>query len=255
MTEGRTIVVSDPQGEPAVFERALACSGFQRGVDRLIVAGDIVGAEPGGAACVAAVEASGAEVLVGNHEMAFFAGDTIDEGPHVDPPLFALVRERVLAGAWKVAAEVEGVIVTHAGVSRSLLPMWERADRDPAMFAGMLNERWRTELPIAERGEFGMGASLILGPEGPLWWRPLLADSVLPGARQVAGHTPIELLGRGRAARELERRGLHLVDPFTRGWVQAGRPDPPPCRYAVVASSDVTVHGDGGRRGRGRRDA
>ena len=239
---GRTIVVSDPQGEPAVFERMLACSGFRRGVDRLIVAGDIVGAEPGGLACVGAVEDSGGEVLVGNHEMAFFAGDTIDEGPRVDPALFELVRERALSGAWNLAAEADGVIVTHAGLSREFTALWESAARDPARLVEMLNERWRAELPIAERGASGIGASEILGPDGPLWWRPLQAGGVLPGGvPQVAGHTPIELLRRRGAVRELERAGLHLVDPFTRGWVQRGRPDPPPCRYAVIESGRVSV--------------
>jgi hypothetical protein len=239
----RTVIVSDPQGEPTVLERALACSRYEPGSDRLIVAGDIVGVEPGGMACVRLAEASGGQILVGNHELAFLRGETIDESEDdVDPLLFGLVRRRIESGAWCLAAIVDNeVVVTHGGLSAAFNDLFVQVGRDAGRLVATLNQKWRSSLSKTENGSVWGAEDELTGPLGPLWWRPSGRVAPLPGIIQVAGHTPPEIL-EGRADR-LEAHGLYLVDPFTRGWLIAGRPDPPPCRYAVVEDGHVEVHG------------
>ncbi len=239
----RTIVMSDPQGRPEVLERILECSGYERGTDRLVVAGDIVGTEPGGLRCVREVEDAGAEVLVGNHELAFARGETIDErDDEVDPELFRLVEERIRSGDWQLATLVEpDIVVTHGGLSSAFEPLFAQVRCDIPTLVETLNQRWRSSLEEGHGGAKWDWTELLTGPMGPLWWRPTDPQGPLRGLAQIVGHTPREVLRDAALARRLESQGFYLVDPFTRGWLLRGSPDPAPCRFAVVEHGRVRV--------------
>lgn len=245
----RTIVVSDIHGEPAVLERALEHARFDPVKDRLLVAGDCVevGADSRGA--VEAVEALSADVLVGNHEIALVLGQPIEVDTRPDEQLRALLRERVLSGAWPLVAEVDGILVSHAGLSRAHQRAFDvRAGGDPVRFARIVNRRWLRDLRAAvERGSIDFGD--LTGMAGPLWFRPASPADLLAGVRQVAGHTPPEILRDPRAPARLERADFHIVDPFVRGWVRGRRPEPAPFRYAIVEGGRVRVRGSGSRAG------
>lgn len=250
----RTIVVSDIHGEPAVLERAVEHARFDPRCDRLLVAGDCVevGTDPKGA--VEAVDRLAADVLVGNHELALILGQPIEMDTRPDERLRELLSERVVSGAWPLAAEVDGVLVSHAGFSRAHERTFEaEAGSDPARFVRILNRRWVRDLRSAlERGSIAFGD--LTGMTGPLWFRPAGPGDLLAGVVQVAGHTPPEVLRDPKAAVRLRRAGFHIVDPYVRGWIREGRPEPPPFRYAIVEAGSVRVRGSvrrgaaGGRR-------
>lgn len=136
-------------------------------------------------------------------------------------------------GPWKVATCVEGVLVTHGGVSSCYQAMFEgECGGDPALLAERLNREFLTavlrELETGEWDEHG-----ILGDGGPIWFRPTPWSRLLPlaGIRQVAGHTPPQ--------EEFEAAGFYMIDPSA--WL--GLDDPGRFRYAVVEHGQVRVEG------------
>lgn len=242
----RTIVVSDIHGEPAVLTRALDEAGFVPGADRLVVAGDCVEVGRDSAAAVELVESLGAEVLVGNHELGIAMGEPIEDDSLADEDLFETVADRVLGGAWRLATLVDGIVVTHAGVSGAWRHVFAReCDGEPSALVAYLNEGWPAELERAvERGSVPFGG--LAGLDGPLWFRPDAVSAVLATA-QLAGHTPPEIMPAGLPG-ALASVGFHLIDPFVRGWVRRGA-GPLPCRYAVVEDGVVGVFTEDVARG------
>lgn len=242
----RTIVVSDLHGEPVVLERALDHSRFRQGTDRLIVAGDLIeiGSDPAGVLRrIAELEA---DVLVGNHELALVVGEPIEEGDPIAPPVAERVADGVLSGEWALALAADGVLVSHAGVSSALQGDFDsHCGRDVAVLAAWLNNAWLADLEqTIERGSIGLGD--MTGLSGPLWFRPTGPESLLEGVTQVVGHTPPEIFRDQRAVAALGAAGMHIVDPYVRGWVRDGRPDPAPLRYAVIQGGSVRVHWEPG---------
>ena len=175
------------------------------------------------------------EVLVGNHEVGVMLDFMIY--PRT-PESFAcrqLLFDRVLGedpeSAWKAATCVDGVLVTHAGVSSEYERVFrEHCQGDASLLAAHLNtsflEAVRREL---ETGEWEVDG--ILGEGGPTWFRPRPYSAFLPmsGLRQVVGHTP--------PVPELEQVGFHMVDPCaSMGMDDLGR-----FRYAVIEGGQVRV--------------
>lgn len=117
----RTFVMSDPHGHPALIKNALDHGGFEPGRDGFVYAGDIFyrGPDPGG--CIELLERCATEVLLGNHDVAlvldFLVYPSDPENRRFRPLLIDRVLDREPENAWKVATCVEGVLVTHAGVS------------------------------------------------------------------------------------------------------------------------------------------
>jgi hypothetical protein len=133
--------------------------------------------------------------------------------------------------AWKMATCVEGVLITHAGVSsRFEDPFVEGCQGNPTLFAECLNQGLvaavRREL---ENGEYDPNS--ILGDSGPTWYRPGPWSDLPPlaGLLQVVGHTP--------PIPELEDAGFYMVDPC----VFLGLGDPGRFRYAVIENGQVRV--------------
>jgi hypothetical protein len=133
--------------------------------------------------------------------------------------------------AWKAATYIEGVLITHAGVSETYQAVFhEECESDPERLATHLNQAFlsalRRELETGEYDERG-----ILGDDGPTWFRPRPYSHLLPlaGIRQVVGHTP--------SIPELEKRGFHMIDPCA----FLGMEGPGRFRYAVIEDCRVRL--------------
>ena len=230
----RTIVFSDIHGEPDIIRGVLEHSGYSSAEDRLIFAGDAVDIGRDSAGCLEMLDDVGAELLAGNHEYGVFVDWDFEP---LDRDVVEAVKRRLTSGDWLVAAEAEGVLITHAGVSASWIREFENhAGGVVARFASALNEEFLGAIesgPLAGRG--------VVDVDGPLWWRPDRGVSELPGIVQVCGHTPLDLLAHGEATESLGERGLHLVDPWVRGWADRGFSPPTPVRYAVIERGTVRV--------------
>ena len=231
----RTFVISDAHGYPELIQNALDHGGFRPGVDAFVYAGDLLDRGTDAEGCIALVEEYATEVLLGNHDVAalldFFVYPQ-DPGARRFRSLFI---DRVLNAepdhAWKAATCVDGMLITHAGLSSAYERVFEEeCDGDPVCLAGYLNrallDAVTRELETGEYDEQG-----ILGDGGPTWFRPRPYGDLLPltGIRQVVGHTP--------PLPELEELGFHMVDPC----VFLGMEDTGRFRYAVIEDGQVRV--------------
>jgi len=232
----RTFVVSDLHGNNALLERILDHAGYAQG-DRLVVAGDLV--DVGTDDTIALAESLGAIILAGNHEIAAALGvrispqnpSSLSRGPD-----FA---GRFASGEWPMAVEVDGWLITHAGVSVALDDIIARADGDAAAVASELNRLFVDEVTRAVRSmplapEDLDRFRLIGGELGPLWFRPTDLARIPSGLKQVAGHTPPELFSSMELA-ALESRGWRLIEPGGHGGEIGG------VRYAVIEDGQATV--------------
>ncbi len=234
---GRVIVFSDAHGEPDTIRGVLEHSGYDPHVDRLLFAGDAIDVGRDSWGCLELLDEIGAECLVGNHEWALFVDWPI-EAESVSPEVDRRVRENIRTGRWRVAAEADGVLITHAGVGMLYLSDFDAAGGgDVARFAAALNEEFEGTVENAYLATEG-----VVHEQGPLWWRPGIDGPPLPGVTQVIGHTPPEILTRpDDPARYWAERGIHLVDPCVRRWRARGYGDPAPVRYAVIEGGGVRV--------------
>ena len=139
----RTIVLSDAHGYPALIRNALAHSGFVAGVDHLVFAGDFVDRGDRPQDCLDLIEGVGAQVLWGNHDLAVLFERFIYPCSGESRSFRPLFLERFHAGAWQLAACIDGVLITHAGLSADYADEWEVCGREPAKLASRLNDEFR----------------------------------------------------------------------------------------------------------------
>ncbi len=234
----RTIIVSDLHGNAGLLDDVLEHAGFSAG-DRLIVAGDLV--DVGTDDTIGRAESYGAVVLAGNHEVSAAIGLRINpQNPQTRAMAPELAR-RFASGEWPLAAEAEGWLVTHAGVSEALSDIIGASGTDAAAIAATLNERFRDEISSAVRrmplDYDDLGSYRLIGGElGPLWFRPLELERIPSGLRQIVGHTPPEAVAGAHLA-ALRSRGWLLVEPG--GHSSTGRG--PRLRYALVEQGEARV--------------
>ena len=231
----RTFVISDAHGYPELIQNALDHGGFEPGRDAFVYAGDLLDRGPDAGGCIALVEKHATEVLLGNHDVAALLDFFVYPQDPGAPRFRSVFIDRVLNAepgeAWKAATCVDGVVITHAGLSSAYERVFEEeCDGDPVSLAGYLNRGLvgavRRKLETGEYDELG-----ILGDGGPTWFRPPPFGDLLPlsGIRQVVGHTP--------PLPELEELGFFMVDPC----VFLGMEDTARFRYAVIEDGQVRV--------------
>ena len=246
----RTIVVSDAHGYPEVIENALAHAGFQPGVDRFVYAGDFVDRGPDSLGCLELVERYATTVLVGNHELAVIVGFPLGEQTATSRGLRRRLLDHALDAdahaAWRAATCIDGVLVTHGGVSNGYQDVFTReCECDPGRLADHLNATFvaavRQELETGRWDRAG-----ILGDDGVFWFRPRPWSDLEPlrGVVQVTGHTPPDA--------RLEAQGFYMVDSCV--WMESDVTSR--YRYAVVEEGRVRIE-DGrlGRRGDSGRES
>ena len=224
------------------MRNALEHAQYEAGLDRLIFAGDFADRGPDGRECLELIEASGAEVLWGNHDVAVLLWRPIFPQDPACRTLRPHFMKRFEEAAWKVALCVDGVLITHAGLSRVYRHDWEACGHDPERLAARLNEEFQLVIApcVDTRDELawpnGEKPSL-LDHMGPLWFRPTpaLPEGLLQGVTQVCGHSPFD----GREHRALAEQGLHVVDPtLVLGTMHHHGIS---YRYAVIEGGEVRV--------------
>lgn len=234
----RTIVFSDVHGEPSIINNVIEHSGFDPHADRLVFAGDAVDLGRDSWGCLELLDEIGAECLVGNHEYAAFVDFEIED-IRLSESVLRRNEENLTSGRWRLAAEADGVLITHAGVSREYVSDFiEGAEGSVARFADALNEQFARAV---ELGMVAAGGVIEMG--GPIWWRPDYDEQLLPLVTQVVGHTPREIVHDPDALARLTAGGVYLVDPWVRGWRRRGFGLPVPLRYAVIEGGSVRVVG------------
>ncbi len=231
----RTFVISDAHGYPELIRNALEHGGFEPGRDGFVYAGDLFDRGPDVRGCIELVDTYATQVLVGNHDLAVLLDFLVYPSDPENREFRPLLMDRVLnacpGNAWKLAAHVDGLLITHAGLSSEYEPvLLEECDGDLALFAENLNRAFldavRAELQTGEWDENG-----LLGDGGPTWFRPSPFTDLTPlaGVTQVVGHTP--------PLEEWEQRGFYMVDPCV--FRAAG--DPLQFRYAVIEDGEVEI--------------
>jgi hypothetical protein len=256
----RTIVISDIHGYPELIEHALEHSGFRPGEDRFVFAGDFMDGGPGVERALQLIEELADVILLGNHEMAaMFGMEIMPQDPHAFDYAGRL-SERMLdlsgkyGERWKILAEEQGVLVSHSCISEEFAPEWDESGHDLTRFAERLNSEFRVVIARAGLGKLEAAdeeeAMRLLGPDGPLWYRPLwgFQKSPLPGLVQVVGHTPPEAYESAGVAL-LESQGVHLIAPDV-SEAEWGEPDAHwlehAYRYGVIEDGRVRVKSWGG---------
>lgn len=158
------------------------------------------------------ISSRGVEVifLLGNHDFEYLLGEGCS-GTHLEA--MADIKEALGRIDMRVAADVDGYLVTHAGLTQGWRSEYAPKCSDARDIAARLNELylggsyydWRK---LAACGPSRGGHEI----PSPLWAdkRDLEADAAL-GIRQIAGHTPVKTCGR------LRRRDVDvwLCDTFS----------------------------------------
>jgi hypothetical protein len=247
----RTIVVADVHGRPELLTNALAHSKFEKGTDTLVIAGDFCDIGTQTEECLAIAEKNMAYILVGNHEMAHVLQQSIRPYDHlldIEPGLISRWSYNIHSGVWPMAMCIDGVLITHAGVSQALdyKMGWSAKATDPVEIARDLNHRL-----IQSTIHTGDGHLELIGDRwlvfddllSPVWFRPFhdIFGSMMPPDGtgmlltspapyiQIAGHTPRNAYTQ-QGHELLNSKGFYLVDPYN-----GGRMDIPGyCCYAVI---------------------
>lgn len=235
----RTIVCSDLHGRPGVFAAILKHAGFTQGTDRLVIAGDLGDDRAGDAEVLAMAESLEADVVIGNHEVMHLDGLYTY---HEDAFRADVVLDRVMSGAWSMAVEVDGVLVTHAGVSAAYARRNGLAGFSAAEIAEWLNEEGRLAALRLRDGDSPFDEDIeIFSLNGPTWFYPEDSGAPLSSVVQVTGHrVPGYQLTWSEVA-GYEQDGFYHIDPGVRIY---GHRNPPHVRYAIIDEGEVTVVDD-----------
>ena len=194
----RTIIISDCHGRPELITNALEHSKFDKNVDRLVFAGDIVDIGYQEQQCLDILIENKAEILYGNHDAAMFLGDRIwPQQWHDDifkENLFKIMKNS------KIAIVIDNsVLVTHAGYSNSLhKDLFKEEDVDIQNIVRVINR-----FPLRLVYEW---------KDGPLWYRPTKDNIWYNKCSQVCGHTPpgyVESM-----ISPLKFDNFYMVDPY-----------------------------------------
>ena len=248
----RVIVISDAHGHVHLVENALDDAGFDAARDGLIYAGDLVdgGSTPEQSqACIELLKHHGAQFLWGNHDVAVLLEYPIDYQQEDSIPRFKQAfRDEFLNQdplRWRLVVRVQGVFVSHAGISTDYLNDYLYADKsrrvdDPDGFVARLNDMF----DVAVQRQFDTGRrdklSRILGRRSPHRFRAFDEDMgprrELGEATQVAGHSAPETFARRRSRQRLAGVGLHVVDPSS-----VRRKDKCAFRYGLIQDGRVTL--------------
>ena len=220
----RVIVVSDPHGHPELIQNALDDAGFDVARDGLICAGDLVDGDLGPREAreeLDLLKRNQAQILWGNHDVAVLLDYRIDYQREWSRPDFTEAFRAVFAGdgplRWRYAVRVQGVFVTHAGISTDYLNDFLYADRnkrvdDPDGFVERLNAMFEQAVRRQLRSGRKDKLNRIMGRRAPHRFRVFREDMgperVLPGV--IAGG---RALGAGDVLGKMDVRGPRCGRP------------------------------------------
>ena len=237
-----TLVVSDVHGYPELLENALRSSGFREGTDRLAFAGDFLDRGSHARECLERLDQLGAETLIGNHDQAIALGYWIGEQQKAGKAFREPLLERLRTRRLNLVTSVDGVLISHAGLTRVFAADFDELGRDSARLAARLNDEYHA----AVRRQLEHGREIpeprILDEWSPQRLRVDDADvgpgRLLDGVGQIAGHTTPTVFQRWSEA-EFRAAGLRPIDPGTYGLGPGDHPRH--YRYAVIQGGALRV--------------
>ena len=247
-----TLVVSDVHAFPEFLENALRRSGFRAGVDHLVFAGDLLdrGGQPG--ACLERLDELRAEMLIGDHDHATMLGYFIGEQSLVSRDYRQALLRRFSSGALSLVTHVDGVLISHAGLSLAFAPDFAAVGRDPVRLAQLINEEFRRDLERQLSVGMQKPEPRTLDGHSPMWLRVDDTDvgpERLPdGFEQIAGHTTPSVFRHWTEA-DFRAAGLYLIDPGSYGL--DSRDHPRHYRYAVIRGGMVSIEAGTSEAGTG----
>ena len=237
-----TLVVSDVHGFPELLENALRRSGFRKGIDRLVFAGDFLDRGARAGECLERLDELGAETLIGNHDQAIALGYWIGEQREASKAFREPLRERLRTRRLDLVRSVDGVLISHAGLTSAFAADFVELGRDPARLAARLNDEYHAAVQRQIEHGRELPEPRILDEWSPQRLRVDDADvgpgRLLGGAQQIAGHTTPTVFRRWTEA-AFRAAGLHAVDPGSYGLGPRDRPRH--YRYAVIQAGTVRV--------------
>jgi len=237
-----TLVVSDVHAFPEFLENALRRSGFRAGVDHLVFAGDLLdrGGQPG--ACLRRLDELDAEMLLGDHDHATMLGYFIGEQSPASADYRRTLLQRFYGGSLNLVTHVDGVLISHAGISRAFAADFAAVGRDGAGLARLVNDEFRRDLERQLSRGMKQPEPRTLDGHSPMWLRVDDAnvgpERLLDGVEQIAGHTTPSVFRHWTEADFLVA-GLHLIDPGSYGLTS--RDHPRHYRYGVIRAGMVSV--------------
>jgi len=237
-----TLVVSDVHGYPELLERALRNSGFREGIDRLIFAGDFLDRGSLARECLRRLDDLGAEMLIGNHDQAIALGYWIGEQQEANKAFREPLLERLRRRRIDLVTSIDGVLISHAGLTRVFAADFHALGRDPARLAARMNDEYHAAVERQLEHGRELPEPRILDEWSPQRLRVDDADvgpgRLLVGVEQIAGHTTPTVFRRWTTAM-FRAAGLHAIDPGTYGLGPGDHPRH--YRYAVIQGGAVRV--------------
>lgn len=222
----RHIVLADLHGNLKLYENGKSAAGYNPQNDILVVAGDWTDVGNETEELWKRINTEADVILLGNHELAHIAQQEIvpydSSIDYTDLPI--QWAKAIMDGRIKLAyATPEGVLITHAGISETLLNSqlhpYLNNTREPKEIARILNEILKDSIYFNSKGLPELKKSsewLIHSPVSPLWWRPLYKGrQPAKGITQIAGHTPPSNYTSNKQ-RKMIQAGLTLIDPYAK---------------------------------------
>jgi hypothetical protein len=211
----RCIVLADVHARPDLITNALKHADYNKDQDKLFFAGDFVDVGFKPIECWKLLQENNAIMLYGNHELAILLGQWVSwQDPYTKQLLHPILLEN--RSKFKVAAEHDGVLITHAGLSSSFGSRYLNENYSVSDISGDLNKN--------------LSWDDLWQKDGPLWYRPTKYNKPFPNITQICGHTPPEAV--------LESfPDFHIIDPYiTKGFENKNR-----YRYATIENGRVQV--------------
>ena len=214
----KTVVIADCHGRTDLIENAIKdCPDY----DRLIFAGDFVDIGPEPEQCLELLLDLNARILWGNHDLAVLLGERIHPSGWHSPYLVSMIAD--YQDLFKVADNVDDVLVTHAGLSQAF---WREYNflESARCIAKKLNS-----LHLRE----------VWKPYGPLWYRP---NTDLPPhlIKQVCGHTPPGYISKYYPDFWSKFPNFRVVDPYSERDFGPTR-----FRYVLIEDGEIAIHDSG----------
>ena len=218
----KTIVCSDCHGRPELVSNVIEHSGYRKGRDRLIFAGDFldIGFYP--IKCLEVLLDANAELLWGNHDLAAYLRHPISPQSEYDSDVYERLCQE--ASRFDVSTIIEpDILVTHAGMGKRFYNTYFNKNDSLEYINAYINSM----LPGEQLNNY------FWNDYSPIWYRPNYYDNPVKSFRQIFGHTPpIWFVKSGLVGHD-----IHSVDP----WCQNGFECPDRFRYAVVEDGEITI--------------
>jgi hypothetical protein len=222
----RTIVCGDAHGQPWLIQNVLDRSEYDVRKDRLIFVGDSVDIGYSALDCLNILLDNKAEILWGNHDLAYILGKSIWPQNQFDYDFYDKLME--VKDQIKVFTQCGNIFITHAGISEHYY----------RCFLGIifnLNPKFENISDVRKNLENYINSSSLeelWKKDSPVWYRPNKSDPPIGFLPQIVGHTPPGWL----AQTGLQLDNFISVDPYSTIGFDETR-----YRYVIIENNEMKL--------------